>query len=466
MTERIRENCGIVGVYAPGEDVARLAFFGLFALQHRGQESAGIATSDGQRIRLHANMGLVSQAFREEDLERLTGFMAIGHTRYSTTGSNHPRNVQPFLVDGPHGQLALGHNGNVINALELRQDLAEWGCDFQSSTDSEVVAHLLAQTPGRDWDERLGATMRRLQGAYCLVVLTKDSLLGIRDPLGVRPLCIGKLSNKGWVLASETTALDHLGAEFVREVAPGEAVRLGKDGVETVHRSGEEGRRALCLFEYIYLARPDSTISDRLVYSTRHALGRELAYEHPVDADVVIGIPDSALIAAAGYAEASGIPYRDGLIKNRYVGRTFIEPDQRIRDLGVQVKFNPLRDVLEGQRVVLVDDSIVRGTTTPHVVRLLRKAGAREVHLRVCSPPIRHPCFFGVDMGTRRELLASNRSISQVQAFIESDSLGYLSVEGMMRAVGNGDQGFCGACFTGKYPIPVQLEMDKLALEE
>ena len=465
MTDSARENCGIVGIYAPGEDVAQLAFFGLFALQHRGQESAGIATSDGQRLRVHVNMGLVSQVFREEDLERLSGHMAIGHTRYSTTGTSQLKNAQPILVDGPHGPLALGHNGNLINALELRQELAEWGCAFQSSTDSEVIAHLLSQSPGKDWGERIGATVRRLQGAYCLVVLTPDSIYGIRDPMGVRPLCIGRLNHQGWVLASETCALDHLGAEFVREVAPGEAVRLSQNGVETVHRSGEEGKRALCLFEYIYLARPDSTLSGRLVYSARYAMGRELAREHPVDADVVIGVPDSALAAAAGYAEESSIPYRDGLIKNRYVGRTFIEPDQRIRDLGVRLKFNPLREVLEGQRVVLVDDSIVRGTTTPHVVGLLRKAGAREVHLRVCAPPIRHPCFFGVDMGARRDLLAANRTIPEIRARTGADTLGYLSMEGLMRAVGLGDQGFCGACFTGNYPVPVQLEMDKLALE-
>jgi amidophosphoribosyltransferase len=453
-------------VYAPGEDVARLAFFGLFALQHRGQESAGIATSDGERIRLHTNMGLVNQAFREEDLERLTGHMAIGHTRYSTTGSNHPRNAQPFLVSGPYGQLALGHNGNLINALELRQELVEWDIPLQSATDSEVIAHLLAQTPGRDWGERVAATMRRLQGAYCLVVQTQDSILGIRDPLGVHPLCIGRLNSKGWVLASETCALDHLGAEFVREVAPGEAVQLGKDGLQTVHQSGGEGKRALCLFEYIYLARPDSSIANRLVYSVRHAMGQELAREHPADADVVIGVPDSAMAAAAGYAQASGIPYQDGLIKNRYAVRTFIEPDQRIRDLGVRLKFNPMREVLQGKRVVLVDDSIVRGTTTPHVVDLLRKAGAREVHVRVGSPPIRHPCFFGVDMGTRRELLASSRTIPEIQDTIAADSLGYLSVAGLMRALGAENTGFCGACFTGNYPIPVQLEMDKLALEE
>ena len=466
VTDRPRDNCGIVGVYAPGEDVARLAFFGLFALQHRGQESAGIATSDGERIRLHTNMGLVNQAFREEDLERLTGHMAIGHTRYSTTGSNHPRNAQPFLVSGPYGQLALGHNGNLINALELRQELVEWDAPIQSATDSEVIAHLLAQTPGRDWGERVAATMRRLQGAYCLVVQTQDSILGIRDPLGVHPLCIGRLNSKGWVLASETCALDHLGAEFVREVAPGEAVQLGKDGVQTVHRSGEEGKRALCLFEYIYLARPDSSIANRLVYSVRHAMGQELAREHPADADVVIGVPDSAMAAAAGYAQASGIPYQDGLIKNRYAVRTFIEPDQRIRDLGVRLKFNPMREVLEGQRVVLVDDSIVRGTTTPHVVDLLHKAGAREVHVRVGSPPIRHPCFFGVDMGARRDLLASSRTIPEIQDTIGADSLGYLSVAGLMRALRAEHTGFCGACFTGNYPIPVQLEMDKLALEE
>jgi len=464
--DRPREHCGVVAVYSPGAQASRLAYFGLFALQHRGQESAGIASSDGQRLFLHSQMGLVAQAFREEDLERLPGPLAIGHTRYSTTGSSRLQNAQPFLVWGPYGPLALGHNGNVVNALELRRELQqEWGCAFTSSSDSEVVARLLAHAPGRDWGERVAYLMRRLRGAYSLVVLLPEAVLAIRDPLGVRPLALGTLDGgKGWVVASETCALDHLGARFVREVRPGEALMINGDGVRTLYRA-EEGRHALCIFEFIYFARPDSVLNGRRVYEARVAMGRQLAREHPVEADVVIGVPDSSIPAAIGYAEASGIPYRDGLVKNRYVGRTFIQPDQRLRELGVRLKFNPLPEVLAGRRVVVVDDSIVRGTTTPRVVQLLRQAGAREVHLRICAPPIRWPCHFGIDMATRRELIAATRTVEEIRQAVGADSLGYLSIEGLYRAVGLDRSGFCTACFTGDYPIPVQLEMDKLVLE-
>ena len=463
MPDQPQEACGVVGVYAPQEEVARIAFFGLFALQHRGQESAGIATADGRRIFLRTSMGLVSQAFREEDLQGLQGHLAVGHTRYSTTGASKPHNAQPFLVQGVHGALALGHNGNVVNALPLRRELQEqWGCHFASSSDSEVIAHLLANAPGGTWEERAFACMRRLQGAYSLVALTPDTLLGVRDPLGVRPLCLGKL-NGGWVIASESCALDHLGAQYLREVEPGEVVVVDRHGLRSAVWPGREAlRRATCVFEFIYFARPDSIIDHRLVYATRKAMGAELAREAPAEADLVIGIPDSALAAAVGYAQEAGLPYSDGLIKNRYVGRTFIEPDQRLRDLGVQLKFNPLPEVIGGRRLVVVDDSIVRGTTTPRIVAMLRRAGAREVHLRVCAPPIRHPCHFGVDMATREELIAANKSVEEIRRYLRADSLAYLSVEGLLRAVGGSQGGFCTACFTGRYPIPIQLEMSGL----
>ena len=465
LGDRPKEECGVVGVYAPGGDASRLAFFGLFALQHRGQESAGIASSNGRTIKIHSNMGLVTQIFREEDLYPLKGRMAIGHTRYSTTGSSRSSNAQPFLVKGVHGDLALGHNGNVVNATQLQSELREqWGCNFTSSTDSEVIAYLLANAPGETWEQRIAHCMRTLQGAFSAVALTKDTLIGMRDPLGVRPLCLGKL-NGGWVVASESCAVDHLGGTYLRDIEPGEAVLIDKKGLRSYKWPGGDGRRAICVFELIYFARPDSTLDNKLVYSTRRAMGAQLAREHPVDADVVIGIPDSATAAAVGYAQESGIPYSDGLVKNRYVGRTFIEPDQRLRDLGVRLKFNPLQEVISGKRVVMVDDSIVRGTTTPYVVGLLRKAGAREVHMRVCAPPIRHPCYLGVDMATRRELLAANKSVEEIRQFIDADSLGYLSVKGLLEVVGGSQGGFCDACFTGNYPIPVQLEMDKLVLE-
>ncbi len=463
--DRPREECGVVGLYTPGHEASRIAFFGLFALQHRGQESAGIAASDGSAIKVHSRMGLITQAFREEDLHPLSGDMAIGHTRYSTIGSSKADNAQPFLVKGVHGDLALGHNGNVINALQLQLELREqWGCNFTSTTDSEVIAYLLANAPGQTWEERISHCMRNLQGAFSAVALTHDTIMGIRDPLGVRPLCIGKL-NGGWVIASESCALDHLGATLLRELEPGEAVLIDKDGLRSFIWPGAAGRRASCVFELIYFARPDSILDDKLVYTTRKAMGGQLAREHPADADVVIGIPDSATAAAVGYAQESSIPYSEGLVKNRYVGRTFIEPDQRLRDLGVGLKFNPLSEVVSGKRVVLVDDSIVRGTTTPHVVSLLRRAGALEVHMRVCAPPIRHPCHLGVDMATRGELIAANKSGEGIRRFIGADSLGYLSIGGLLKVVGGSGGGFCDACFTGNYPIPVQLEMDKLVLE-
>ncbi len=463
-----REECGVIAVYSPEETASRLTFFGLFALQHRGQESAGIASTNGDEIATHAEMGLVSQVFREADFLPLSGELAIGHTRYSTTGSSELCNAQPLVVDGQAGSVALANNGNIVNALTLQEQLQrEWGCSFFSSTDTEVIARMLVNSPGSTWEERLFQCMRRLEGAYSLVGLTPDCAFAARDPLGIRPLCLGK-RGEGWIIASETCALDNLGAEFVREVEPGEVVVIDRNGLRSSIWPGvnEERTRALCVFELIYFSRPDSALDGNLVHSKRQEMGAELAKEHPVDADLVIGIPDSSTAAAVGYALASGIPFSEGLIKNRYVGRTFIEPEQRLRDLGVRQKFNTLGDVIKGKRIVVVDDSIVRGTTTPHVVSLLRRAGAAEVHMRVCAPPIRHPCFMGVDMASRKELLAANSTIPEIKKLIDADSLGYLSVAGLMRVVGGTNGGFCDACFTGNYPVPVQLDMDKLVLEK
>ncbi len=458
-----KEACGVFGVYAPGEDVARITFYGLYALQHRGQESAGIATSDGTSLHVRTGMGLVTQVFDETDLGFLPGHIAIGHTRYSTTGSSRIGNAQPLHLIGTGGQLALGHNGNLVNAEFLRAELEAEGVEFTTSTDSEVIAQLLIRSPEPDWEGRLRTVMRRIEGAYCLVILTPTSLIAARDPMGNRPLCLGRIG-EGWVVASETCALDNLGAHLVREVQPGEVVTVDHTGMRSF-QAVESKREAFCIFEYIYFARPDSIFRGERTYPIRMAMGRELAREHPVEADVVIGVPDSATAAAIGYARESGIPYMEGLIKNRYVGRTFIQPDQRIREAGVQVKFNPVRELLEGQRVVVVDDSIVRGTTTPHVMRLLRAAGAREIHMRVCAPPIRHACYFGVDMASRSELIAAQKSVPEIERYIEVDSLRYLSLEGLLRAVEMDRGSFCLACFTGEYPIPVQLALDKLALE-
>jgi len=459
----IHEECGVMGVYAPGEEVARIAFFGIYALQHRGQESAGFASTDGSRIRIKTAMGLVSQGLDEDDIALLPGHAAIGHTRYSTTGSSRKRNAQPIRSKGPNGEIALAHNGNVVNAAPLRKELEEWGCRFDTSSDSEIIAHMLTNVPGADWGERIATVMRRLSGAYSLTVLTKDAVMGIRDPLGVRPLCIGKL-DAGWVIASETCALDHIGATFFREVHPGEAVIIDSMGLRTIYKREQNGC-ASCIFENIYFARPDSVIDDKLVYNQRVSMGAELAREHPVEADMVIGVPDSAIAAAVGYSRESKIEYGEGLVKNRYVGRTFILPDQRLRELGVRRKLNPLPEVIKGKRLIVVDDSIVRGTTTPHVVNLLKRGGAKEVHLRICAPPIQHPCHLGVDLATRRELIAANKSVEEIRQYVGADSLGYLSIDGLLKSVDLPRNRVCLGCFTGDHPIPVQLEMDKLALE-
>ena len=459
----MNECCALFGVYAPGEDVARLTYFGLYSQQHRGQESSGIATADGKRIHVYTKTGLVSQVYNEEILSRLWGNIAIGHNRYSTTGSSSPANAQPILIEGLTGSIALGHNGNITNAQYLHNELEQQHCNFATGTDSEVIAHLILSSTKNTWANRIRYAMKRLEGAYSLVLMTEDSLFGVRDPLGVRPLCLGRLDG-GWVLASESCALDHIGAQFHREVEPGEVLAIDSSGMRS-YKEKQPRKRGLCIFEYIYFARPDSIIEGRRVYSARQAMGARLAQEYPVDADLVIGVPDSATAAGIGYSIESGIPFTEGLLKNRYVGRTFIEPDQRIRELGVKLKFNPMPEILDGKRVVLVDDSIVRGTTTPRVINLLRRAGAKEVHMRICAPPLRHPCFFGVDMATKWELIAAHKEVPQIADSIGADSLGYLSMEGLIESVALPKDLFCLACFTGEYPIPVQLEMDKLSLE-
>ncbi len=466
MLPTLREACGVFGVYAPGEDVARITFFGLYALQHRGQESAGIATSNSRTIYLKTGMGLVSQVFDEDDLSYLPGTFAIGHTRYSTTGSSRLDNAQPMRVSGPNGELALGHNGNIVNAQVVREELQRTGVTFATTSDSEVIAQLLAHAPGLDWKERWGHVMRRLNGAYSLAVLTPDALMMARDPMGNRPLCLGRIDG-GWVAASESCAFDHLGATFIREIEPGEVVYIDAEGLQSYKPAEDlEQRQAFCVFEYIYFARPDSVLDGKLLYPVRMNLGRELAKEHPApSADVVIGVPDSATAAAIGYSQASGIPFVEGLVKNRYVGRTFIKPDQRLREVGVHLKYNPLREMLQDKRVVLVDDSIVRDTTSTRVISMLRKAGAREVHMRVTSPPITHPCFYGIDMGSRWELIAAKKAVDEICAHIGADSLGYLSKEGLESAVATPKNKLCMACFSGEYPSPVPLQMDKLALE-
>ncbi|MHB1005219.1 MAG: amidophosphoribosyltransferase [Chloroflexota bacterium] len=463
MDDKPREKCGVFGIYAPGEDVARITYFAIYTLQHRGQESAGIATGDGEKINVHARMGLVAQVFNEETLASLTGMTAIGHNRYSTTGSSKIINVQPMLAEGPLGTIALGHNGNLVNAASLRQAMIQEGYQFTTTTDTELIVNLFAKSPGATWIEKIRAAMPRMRGAYSVVAMTKDALYAVRDPWGVRPLCLGNMKGK-WVVASETCALDTIGAEFVRDVEPGEIIQIDEGSIRS-----EVGvpavKRALCIFEFIYFARPDSVVDGRLLYLAREEMGRQLAREYPVNADLVIGVPDSATAAGIGYARESGIPFTEGLIKSRYIGRTFIQPEQRIREQGINLKFNPMPQVLRGKRVVVVDDSIVRGTTTRPIVRLLRRAGAREVHVRISSPPYSNPCVLGVDTARRGELIASRMSVPEIEHYIEADSLGYLSRDGLLKSIALPSEQFCQACFTGDYPMAVDVEVDKLALE-
>jgi amidophosphoribosyltransferase len=473
--DKLHEECGIFGVYGPGEDVANLTYFGLYALQHRGQESAGIAVSDGLNIRVHKQMGLVSQVFDQENLLDMPGHISLGHTRYSTTGSTKLPNAQPMIFQhGQVGPVAYGHNGNLVNTAELRHEMLEQGMEFSTTSDTEVIGAILSRTAGDTIEIVLRRALPRLEGAYCLMLATRNQLVAARDPLGIRPLCLGRLGDvdapggNGYIIASETCALDVVGATFVREIDAGEIVVIDSGGVRSSHINKPVPKHAMCSFEFIYFARPDSVMMGRSLYESRVNMGGELAKEAPVDADIVISLPDSGTPAAVGYADVSGIPYVEGMIKSRYITRTFIQPNQRLREAGIRLKFNPMRHVLEGKRVVLVDDSIVRGTTSRRIVHELRRAGATEVHVRVASPPIVWPCFMGIDIASRGELIAANNTEPEIAELVGADSLRYLSIDGLKRAVGqNSGEGFCFACFDGAYPlqVPQQLEMDKLALE-
>lgn len=458
------EECGVFGIYAPDQEVARLIFFGLYALQHRGQEAAGITTFDGHTAHIHKGMGLVSQVFNEENLHPLRGPMGIGHNRYSTTGSSKLRNTQPYLMETLFGPLALGHNGNLVNAPQLRRDLLERGVGLHTSTDSEVIIHLLAGAGGSNWFSRIRTFMAKAEGAYTLTILTQDGVFGVRDPWGLRPLVLGKLDGGGYVLASESCAFSTIGARLEREIEPGEIVRLGADGYEIIQGAPPE-QRAFCTFEQIYFARPDSVFQGELVHQLRQQMGRQLAKESPTGADIVVPVPDSGTPHAIGYALESGIPYSEGLIKSRYIGRTFIQPTDQLRKAGVAMKFNPLPQNLAGKRVVLVDDSIVRGNTSGPLVQMLREAGATEVHLRVACPPIKYPCFMGVDMASQKELIAAQKSIPEIAAHVGADSLAYISLDGMMTALGSATgpaSGYCNACFTGDYPFSTPIPMIEL----
>ncbi len=467
--EHPEEACGVFGVYAPGEDIARLTYFGLHALQHRGQESAGIAVGDGETVTVTKDLGLVSRVFSESDLDSLTGDVAIGHTRYSTTGSSTSwENAQPHLSTIGRQVIALAHNGNLVNTRELREELRGNGIRFRSTTDSEVIATLIGAFTQKYHHIRDGIreTMKLISGAYAVVLVTEEALYAFRDPHGVRPLVLGKLEDRGWVVASETCALDIVGAEFVRDVAPGEAIKISANGLEA-QQAVPAQRPSLCIFEFVYFARPDSELYECTLYEARRRMGEALAHEAPADADFVIGVPDSGIPAATGFAHESGLPYGEGLAKNRYVGRTFISPSQTLRQQGIRLKLNPLKHAIRGKRIVVVDDSIVRGNTTRKLVNLLREAGAVEVHMRITSPPVVWPCFYGIDTDTQEQLIASSHSVDEIREHIGADSLAFLSLEGMVSATGADREHFCLACFDGQYPIeiPESIRTGKMALE-
>jgi amidophosphoribosyltransferase len=464
-----QDECGVFGVWAPGEEVAKLTFYGLYALQHRGQESAGIATSDGERIFVYKDMGLVSQVFTESDLATLTGNLAIGHCRYSTTGSSTWNNAQPTLRATNHGTLALAHNGNLTNTGDLAEKLSKIiteknDDDLHATTDTEIMTALIAAQEGKNFESSALEVLPQLKGAFSLVFMDEHTLYAARDHHGVRPLVIGKLEH-GWVVASESAALDIVGASFVREVEPGEFIAIDQNGLRS-HRWATPEPKG-CIFEYVYLARPDTSISGRNVHATRVAVGEQLAKEHPAIADLVIPVPESGTPAAIGYAKASGIPYGMGLVKNSYVGRTFIQPSQTIRQLGIRLKLNPLREIIEGKRIVVVDDSIVRGNTQRALVRMLREAGALEIHVRISSPPVKWPCYYGIDFASRAELIAAGLETEEIRRSIGADSLGYVSMEGLIAATTIAEDKLCTACFSGKYPIqiPTDLSAGKNLLE-
>jgi len=453
MSDRFHDECGVFGVFGHPE-AANLTYLGLYALQHRGQESAGIVTTDGERLHSHRGMGRVAEVFRRRDIARLAGPHAIGHVRYSTAGESELRNVQPFSFEYRQGALALCHNGNLVNATQLRRKLEAEGSIFQSTSDTEVLMHLVAKSKAQQIEEGLAEALGRISGAFSLLVLAPDRLIAVRDPFGIRPLVLGKLHD-AWLVASESCAFDLVGARFVRDIKPGEMLIIDQAGMRSVFPFLRTQPR-FCVFEYIYFARPDSTLEGINVYEARIRIGEQLAKEAPSDAEIVVPVPDSGTPAAIGYARASQLPFELGLIRNHYVGRTFIEPAQSIRNFGVRLKLNPVREALAGRRVVLVDDSIVRGTTSRKIVEMVRAAGAREVHMRIASPPTRHSCFYGIDTPNEEELLANRMSIEEMARAIGVDSLAFLSLEGLYRAMGRARRGFCDACFSGDYPVPIE----------
>jgi amidophosphoribosyltransferase len=455
--------CGVFGVYGH-PNAAELTYYGLYALQHRGQESAGIVTCDGKDFHVQKGMGLVSQVFTGDVLHDMVGSMAVGHTRYSTTGSSHLRNAQPLTVDCARGQIAIAHNGNLTNAAQLRDELEARGSIFQTTVDSEIILHLMAQPSLNGHRNNLLDAIRRLEGAYSLVLMTETELIGVRDPQGFRPLCLGKVG-EAWVLASETCALDLIHAKFVRDIEPGEVVVINQQGVNSIQAFPGQERRAFCIFEYVYFARPDSTIANRNVYKVRVEMGRELAREFPVAADVVVPVPDSGNCAALGYSLESDIPFEMAFVRNHYVGRSFLQPSQLIRDFDVRVKLNLITELVKGKRVIVVDDSIVRGTTCKARVNNLKEAGAKEVHVLVSCPPHRNPCVYGIDFPDRSKLMAANYSLEEIRKYLNADSLHYLSQEGMVRATGLPKDGFCMACYDGNYPVPFAPGTNKLIIE-
>ena len=473
--DKPEEACGVFGVYAPEKalEVAKLTYFGLYALQHRGQESAGIATISKGDVYCHKDMGLVSQVFSEKILEQLPGEIGVGHTRYSTTGSSLKENAQPVVLDTRLGKLALAHNGNLVNTVELRQHLTEREANFITSTDSEMIALTIADevNRGKDWIQGAISAFKLCEGAYSLAIATPTGLMGARDRHGIRPLVIGILSDEDrrdrYVLSSETCGLDIIGAEYVRDVEPGELVWITDSGLVSINWAKQPDKK-LCIFEMIYFARPDSVMHDETLYSYRVRLGRQLARESFVDADLVIGVPDSGIPAAIGFSRESGVTYGEGLIKNRYVGRTFIQPTQTMREAGIRMKLNTLKDALQGKRIIIVDDSIVRGTTSKKIVKTLRDAGATEVHMRISSPPVTHPCFYGIDTDNQNQLIAATKSVKEIEERIGVDTLAYLSWEGMLEATQENTDNFCSACFTGDYPvsIPEDVRRSKLILEK
>ena len=460
--DKLKEECGVMGVYSKRQNVSHMIYYGLYALQHRGQESAGIAVSKDSEIDCYKDMGLVSQVFSDKNkLERLEGNIGVGHVRYSTTGESLAVNAQPLIVKCKNGEMALVHNGNIVNAGSIRKILESEGVSFQTTNDSEVMANMIARYYKDDIEKAIKGVMEIIKGSYALIIMTEDKLIGVRDNQGIRPLCLGK-TDDGYVLSSESCGLDAIGAELVRDIEPGEIVIIDKNGIRSIFND-KWNRKKLCIFEIIYFARPDSIIDGINVYSARKEAGKILSREYPVDADVVISVPDSGTPAAIGYAEESGIPYSIGLIKNRYIGRTFISPDQKAREKGVEIKLNVIKENIEGKRVVLVDDSIVRGTTSKRIVNMLKKAGAKEVHLRVSSPSVSYPCYFGIDTPYRKYLIGANKTSDEICEMINADSLGFLSQEGLIKSTGKSDQ-FCSACFNGDYPMEIPregLELDE-----